>query len=61
VQRPLTSGSRGWPAGQIACPASQVFVSLARDFVPTCLHEKGKAMSVEKVGGGRTTWRWRKL
>jgi hypothetical protein len=21
-----------------------------------CLHEKGKAKAVEKVGGGRTTW-----
>jgi hypothetical protein len=22
----------------------------------TCLHEKGKAKKVEKVGGGQTTW-----
>jgi hypothetical protein len=27
-------------------------VGLAGDFVHTCLHEKGKAKAVEKVGGG---------
>jgi hypothetical protein len=39
VQRPLTSGPRGF------------YVSLARGFVHTCLHEKGKAKVVEKIGG----------
>jgi hypothetical protein len=53
VQKPLTSGAGGWPAGQIPWPAGQVFfVGLARCFVHTCLHEKGKAKAVEKVGGG---------
>jgi hypothetical protein len=32
------------------------YVGFARGFVHMCLHEKGKAMAVEKVGGGRTTW-----
>jgi hypothetical protein len=31
-------------------------VNLARGFLDTCLHEKGKAMAVEKVGGGQTNW-----
>jgi hypothetical protein len=31
------------------------YVSLARGFVDTCLHEKGKAKAVEKVGGGLST------
>jgi hypothetical protein len=31
-------------------------VTLARGFMHTCLHEKGNAKVVEKVGGGRTTW-----
>jgi hypothetical protein len=30
-------------------------VSLARGFVHTCLHEKGKTKGVEKVGGCHTT------
>jgi hypothetical protein len=30
---------------------------LARGFIHTCLHERGKAKVVEKVGGGQTTWR----
>jgi hypothetical protein len=45
VQRPLTSGPRGW---QLAW----FYVGFARDFVHTCLHEKGKAKALEKVGGG---------
>jgi hypothetical protein len=44
VQRPLTSGPRGWLA--------RFYVSLARGFVHTCLHEKGKAQ-----GGGESQWR----
>jgi hypothetical protein len=31
---------------------ARFYVSLARGFMHTCLHEKGKAMAVEKVGGG---------
>jgi hypothetical protein len=32
------------------------YVRLVHGFVHTCLHEKGKAKVVEKVGGGQTTW-----
>jgi hypothetical protein len=46
VQRLLTSGPRGWPIGQVLCR-----------FDPwLCAHKKGKAMAVEKFGGGQTTW-----
>jgi hypothetical protein len=31
-------------------------VDLARGFLDTCLHEKGKAMAVEKVSGDGTHW-----
>jgi hypothetical protein len=31
---------------------ARFYVGLARGFMPTCLHEKGKAKAVEKVGGG---------
>jgi hypothetical protein len=49
VPRPLTSGPGG---GQLA----RFYVGLAHGFLHTCLREKGKAKTVEKVGGGRTTW-----
>jgi hypothetical protein len=48
---PLTSRPRLWPAGQIACPAGQVFVGLDHDFVDTCLHEKGKAKELFRACG----------
>jgi hypothetical protein len=35
---------------------ARFFVALARGFVHTCLHEKGKAKAVETVCGDRTTW-----
>jgi hypothetical protein len=35
---------------------AKFYVGLAHGFVHTCLHEKGKAKVVEKVGGDRTTW-----
>jgi hypothetical protein len=31
-------------------------VGLARGFLDTCLHKKGKTMVVEKVSGGQTHW-----
>jgi hypothetical protein len=49
VQRPLTSGLGG------GRPVS-FCVSSDQNFLDMCLHEKGKAMVVEKVGGGRTQW-----
>jgi hypothetical protein len=51
VQRPLTSGPRGVPGWP-----TNFCVGLARGFLDMCLHEKGKAMAVEKVGGGQTHW-----
>jgi hypothetical protein len=45
VQRPLTSGARGWPAGQVLC----WFGPWLRAHVST--------RGVEgQDGGGRTTW-----
>jgi hypothetical protein len=65
VQRPLTSRPRGWPTDQIPWLA-RFYVSLARGFLHTCLHEKGKAKAVEAEAHGQlatwlsrsaTTWR----
>jgi hypothetical protein len=39
-------------AGRLA----RFYVCLACSFMHTCLHERGKAKEVEKVGGGSTTW-----
>jgi hypothetical protein len=35
--------------------SARFYVGLARGFVDTCLHEKGKAKAVEKVGGDLST------
>jgi hypothetical protein len=43
----------GWPARSHGSLAN-ICVSLARSFLDTCLHEKGKTMAVDKVGGGQT-------
>jgi hypothetical protein len=32
------------------------YVGLDQNFMDTCLHEKGEAKAVNKVGGGRTHW-----
>jgi hypothetical protein len=45
----------GRPAKSPGRPA-RFYVDLAHGFGHTCLHEKGKAMAVEKVGRGQTTW-----
>jgi hypothetical protein len=56
VQRLLTRGlGGGWPAKSLGRPAS-FWVCSYQNFLDTCLHEKGKAMVVEKVHGGRTHW-----
>jgi hypothetical protein len=52
VQRLLTSGTRWWRASRSA----RFYVSLAHGFTHKCLHEKGEARALGKVGGGRTTW-----
>jgi hypothetical protein len=44
-----------WALGVAGRP-TRFCVGLVRGFVDTCLHKKGKAKVVEKVGGGQTTW-----
>jgi hypothetical protein len=41
----------GQPAKSHSRPA-RFYASLARGFMHMCLHEKGKAKAVDKVGGG---------
>jgi hypothetical protein len=41
----------GRPTKSLGRPA-RFYVGLAHGFVHTCLHEKGKAKAVGKVGGG---------
>jgi hypothetical protein len=38
--------------------SARFYVGLDHDFVHTCLHKKGKAKAVEKVGGGREPHGW---
>jgi hypothetical protein len=45
----------GGPAKSPGRPA-RFYVGLARGFVHTCLHEKGKAKAMGKVGGDQITW-----
>jgi hypothetical protein len=54
ARRPVGLGG-GQPVKSPGRPA-RFYVGLARSFVHTCLHKKGKDKAVEKVGGGRTTW-----
>jgi hypothetical protein len=44
----------GWPAKSPGRPA-RFYVGLGWRFVDMYLHEKGKAMAVEKVSGGLST------
>jgi hypothetical protein len=46
-----------WPVGLgVADWPASFWVSLDQNFLDTCLHKKGKAMEVEKVGWGQTHW-----
>jgi hypothetical protein len=54
VQRSLTSGPRG--SAKSLGRSTSFRVGSNQNFLDTCLYEKGKAMAVEKVGGGRTHW-----
>jgi hypothetical protein len=56
VQRPLTSGPGGSRQAKSLCWPASFWVSLDQNFLDKCLHEKGKVMAVEKVGGGQTHW-----
>jgi hypothetical protein len=49
-------GPGGGPLTKSPGRPAWFYVGLARGFVHTCLHEKGKAKVVEKVSGGQTTW-----
>jgi hypothetical protein len=52
-----------WPVGPVGGRLAKSLGRLAnlwvgsdQNFLDTCLHEKGKAMAVEKVSGSRTHW-----
>jgi hypothetical protein len=49
-------GPGGGQPAKSPSPSARFYVSLARGFMDTCLHEKGKAKAVENVSGGRITW-----
>jgi hypothetical protein len=54
TRRQCAKVTNQWTQGVADCPA-RFYVGLACGFMHTCLHEKGKAKKVEKVGGGQTT------
>jgi hypothetical protein len=45
-----------WSVGLGGGRPASFWVSSGQNFLDTCLHEKGKAMAAEKVGGCRTHW-----
>jgi hypothetical protein len=51
-----TMGPGGGRSAKSPGRPARFCVSLVRDFMDTCLHKKGKAKALEKVGGGQTTW-----
>jgi hypothetical protein len=51
VQKPLTSGPRGWPAGQIPWSAGQVLCQLGLQLHAHVSTREGDGQG----GGGRTT------
>jgi hypothetical protein len=55
TRRRCAKATNQWAQGVASRPA-RFYVGLAHGFVHTCLHEKGKSKTVEKVDGGRTTW-----
>jgi hypothetical protein len=56
VQRPLTSGPRGWPAGQTPWPASPTLQPLMGWLCGDTLQEAVEGNPKLKVGGGQTPW-----
>jgi hypothetical protein len=56
VQRPLTSGPRGLPAGQTPWPASPTLQPLMGWLHGDILQEAVEGNPKLKVGGGRTPW-----
>jgi hypothetical protein len=55
TRRQCANATNQWAQG-VASRPTRFHVGLARGFMCMCLHEKGKAKAVEKVGGGKTTW-----
>jgi hypothetical protein len=49
-------GPRGGRLAKSPGRPARFYGGLAHGIVQMCLHEKGKAKTVEKVGGGQTTW-----
>jgi hypothetical protein len=56
VQRPLTSGPRGWPASQTPWPADPTLQPLAGRLHGDTIQEVVTGNQKPKVGGGRTPW-----
>jgi hypothetical protein len=44
-----------WHPRNVPAWSARFYVGLVHGFLDTCLHEKGKAKGVEKVGGGLST------
>jgi hypothetical protein len=56
VQRPLTSGPRGWPAGQIPWPTSPTLQPLVGRLHGDTLQKVVTGNPMLKVNGGRIPW-----
>jgi hypothetical protein len=56
VQRSLTSGPRGWPAGQTPWPVDPTLQPLMGWLHDDTLQEAVEGNTKQKVGGGRTPW-----
>jgi hypothetical protein len=56
MRRQCAKATKQWTQGMGGRRPARYYVCLARGFMHTCLHEKGKAKVVEKVGGGQITW-----
>jgi hypothetical protein len=56
VQRPMTSGPRGWPAGQTPWPVDPTFQLLVCRLHGDTLQEAVTGNPKLKVGGGQTPW-----
>jgi hypothetical protein len=61
MRRQCAKAANQWAQGVTGQPnplagrPARFYVGLAHSFVHTCLHEKGKAKAMEKVGGSQTT------
>jgi hypothetical protein len=56
VQRSLTSGPRGWPAGQTPWPVDPTLQPLTCWLHGDTLQEAVEGNPKQKVGGGQTSW-----